>query len=84
MKVFGFNVNTAPKNTQLCFRGGDCYNPSFGGAKWYCPIPILPFISINILGHGFYLGWKCYGVIGDSIVPDSLALEFTARLFNDG
>jgi hypothetical protein len=33
--------------------------------KFFCPIPILPFISVSLGQYGFYMGFKDFGVHHD-------------------
>lgn len=107
MKVFGLNVNTSPKDAQFCLRGGDVYDPKIIGpdafhppwpteySRWYCKLPVLPFLCVKVGRFGFYGGWKVYGfdspeyinypgIVATDIYDGSLALEFTARIFSDG
>lgn len=106
MIVFGTGVDTSPKTPRLALRGGDVCDPRDGeqinGPPWptrverfYCPLPILPWVCIKFGRFGFYAGWKCYGfdlpnylnwpgITPKDVYPGSLALELTMRFFTDG
>ena len=57
--------------------------------RFYCPLPILPFIAWNLWGWRGYLGAKVYGADSDAylnwmpaedVYPGSLAIQFSGRL----
>lgn len=99
--IFGSNLAIAkqPKSPQLSFRGGDVcvLNPSGHMLRepWtsvvfstYCPLPILPFLSLKVGRFGGYVGFKGVGWddtykawmsknSGDFLIP-------TIRFFTDG
>lgn len=101
MKVFGTGLHTDPWKSGIFFRGGDICDP-FNG-KWfdppyptriwrtYCPLPILPFISIKIGRFGIYFGFKLYGADSEhylnwmdtkDVYPGSQALCLSVRWTN--
>jgi len=96
--------STSPKReawgVTLSLRGGDVLHP-LGSGDWFappyfsrtlrfwCPIPVLPWVSWNLWGWRGYLGAKIYGADSPAYVnwmPESdvyagsQALQFSARL----
>lgn len=104
MKVFGTGVSTDPKRAGLFFRGGDVCTPRNGrmlqGPPWptkvwrfYCKLPVLPFLCVRLGRFGFYAGFKVYGVDApeyknwlpaSDVYAGSLAMVLTFRAFTDG
>jgi len=85
----------------FALRGGDVCHPLGTDGNWftppyftrvlrfYCPIPILPFVMWNLWGWRGYAGAKIYGVDSEAyknwmptedVYNGSLALHFSARL----
>lgn len=95
---------TAPKRETFgitfAFRGGDVCHP-LGEGDWFkppyftkvlrfwCPLPVLPWITWNLWGWRGYLGAKVYGADSPDycnwmdpfdVYERSQALHFSARL----
>ena len=88
----------------LALRWGDVCHPLGAGAwfkppyftrllRFWCPLPLLPWISWNLWGWRGYLGAKVFGMDSeaykqwpalateqDQIYPGSLAIQFSGRL----
>lgn len=82
-------------------RGGDVLHPLGAGdwfappyfSRWvrfFCPWPVLPFLSWKIGRYGGYIGAKAYGADSDAyrawmpagdVYPGSVALMASIRLF---
>lgn len=101
---FPGQISTAPKRATFgitfALRGGDVLHP-LGKGDWFrppyfsrilrfwCPLPLLPWISWNLWGWRGYCGAKAYGAdswdylnwmpAGD-VYPGSQALQFSIRL----
>lgn len=71
---------------------GDWFNPPYFKhiLRFYCPLPLLPFISWRFGKVGGYLGAKAYGADSDAyknwmppqdVYPGSVALQFSIRLY---
>ncbi len=103
MRVFGTKVSTAPKEAGIRFLGGDVCSPLNGhmltGNPWpskvlrfWCPLPILPFLCVKVGRFGCYAGAKVYGSdqnYANWMTPadyesGGLAIVLTARFFTDG
>jgi hypothetical protein len=101
---FPGQATTNPKRDKFgiafVLRGGDVCHP-LGDGKWFeppyfervlrfwCPLPILPFISWNLWGWKGYAGAKVYGADSPEyknwmepadVFPGSFALHFSVRL----
>lgn len=97
-------ISTAPKRATFgitfALRGGDILHP-LGSGDWFkppyfsrvlrfwCPVPILPWISWNLWGWRGYVGAKVYGADSPEYVhwmpakdvyDGSRALQFSVRL----
>lgn len=84
----------------IYLRGGDFLHPTGEGnwfaepyfktaIKFWCPIPILPFVNWNLFGWKGYLGCKVYGVDSptyddwagvENVFDGSQAMMFSGRL----
>lgn len=58
--------------------------------KWYCPWPILPYLSWRVGNKGGYMGFKIYGVDSptyvdwagaENVYPGSQAMQVSLRPF---
>lgn len=101
---FPGQISTAPKRATfgitVALRGGDVLHP-LGKGDWFkppyfsrilrfwCPVPILPWISWNLWGWRGYFGAKVYGADSPEYVhwmaavdvyDGSQALQFSVRL----
>jgi hypothetical protein len=101
---FPGEATTNPKReafgVTFALRGGDVLHP-LGQGDWFkspyfsrilrfwCPIPILPWITWNLFGWRGYLGAKIYGADSEAyanwmpatdVYVGSQALQFSARL----
>lgn len=101
---FPGEVTTNPKRETFgitfALRGGDVLHP-LGQGDWFkppyfsrilrfwCPLPVMPWITWNLFGWRGYLGAKVYGADSDAyknwmpaedVCPGSLALQFSGRL----
>jgi hypothetical protein len=87
----------------LALRGGDVCHPLGAEGKWFeppyfdrflrfwCPIPILPYLAWNLFGWRGYFGAKIYGVdspayknwpgLADEVYDGSQAIHFSGRLW---
>lgn len=102
---FPGTATTAPKREAfgitLCVRwgdvchpkgAGDWFNPPYfpgGVLRFFCWLPLLPWISWNLWGWKGYLGAKVYGADSpayknwmnpDDVYDGSQAIQFSGRL----
>lgn len=87
-----FGVTLALRGGDVCHPvgEGDWFKPPYFSHAWrfWCPIPILPWVSWNLFGWRGYIGAKAFGADAAEYVNwmpawdvyvGSMALHFSAR-----